>query len=234
MRVAAVQFRNTPGDLVTSRERLASLVSVVDATVDLMVFPEMAVCGYDVPDKCVAQALAEPADGETVRACAEWARRCASWAVIGFAERAGDEVYNSAAVLDPGGQLFAVYRKRLLFEADLAWASPGDRPWPLFEVRGRAVTTGICMDLNDDEFIEWIRRSRAEVVAFPTQWVQEDLPVVPYWQWRLWPGTTTLIAANGYGPQGPWNISGGSAVLDILRVHSRAPATGDRVVYAEI
>ena len=104
----------------------------------------------------------------------------------------------------------------------------------MFDVCGRRVTAAICMDLNDDAFIHWVHRSRAEVLAFPTQWVQEDLDVVPYWQWRLWPSTATLVAANGYGPQGPWNICGGSAVLDVFRVHGAAPAEGDAVVFAEI
>ena len=38
---------------------------------------------------------------------------------------------------------------------------------------------GICMDLNDDRFISWVNSARINVLAFPTNWLQEDIDVLP-------------------------------------------------------
>jgi predicted amidohydrolase len=201
---------------------------------DLVVLPEMAVTGYTFPDAEAVRAVAELPDGPTFQALRPVARRGGCWVVAGFAERAGPRLFNSALVIDPTGALHGVYRKTLLYEADLPWATSGDSGYLCFEVAGRRVGTAICMDLNDDRLIDWLRAERVEVLAFPTNWVEEGVDTWPYWAWRLDDTGVALVAANTWGSEGAVRFSGRSAILWDRTIHAAAPATGDGVVRAEL
>jgi predicted amidohydrolase len=234
MRVAAVQFKAVKGDKGRSLRALAALAAQAARGAELVVLPEMAATGYlfDSPD--AAAGVAEPADGETYAALSAVARDHGAWIVGGFPERDGDALFNSAHVIDPSGALRFVYRKTLLYQADTAWARPGDSGYATFEADGGRFTVGICMDLNDDGFVAWCAAATARAIAFPTNWVDEGEQVWGYWAWRLRGVPSALVAANTYGAEGDVRFSGESAVLDgqVLRAH--APKAGDGVLSATL
>ncbi len=217
MRVAAVQHRpeRDPADPLAALERSReTLVAAAEATlsrtgpVELLVLPEMAASGYLFPGADAVRNIAEGEDGPTVVAAAGLARHHRCHVVLGFAEAAGTSLYNSAAVLDPHGELVEVYRKRLLYDADLPWAQAGERPYPVVDTGHGRFTVGICMDLNDDAFTAWVRSSGVEAVAFPTNWVDDGEEVWPYWAWRLQGSGAALVAANRWGSE---HVSGVAA-----------------------
>jgi predicted amidohydrolase len=234
MRVAIVQFKATKGDVDGSRARLAALTERAAPGADLVVLPEMAATGYCFEDRDAVMAIAERADGRTWQTFSAIARESESWIVVGFPERDGDLLFNSALVIDPHGETAFVYRKTLLFDADLHWATPGDSGYPLLECDGERFTVGICMDLNDDAFIAWLREVRPRVLAFPTNWISEGVSVWPYWAWRLQDTEIALVAANSYGPEGDVIFTGASAVIDGHTVLAAAPVTGDGYVLVDI
>ncbi len=197
MRLAAVQFKPDRQDLPGSRARLAHLAAEAAASSDLVVLPEMAGAGY-VFDRVEDVPLEAP-DGPTFAALSPVARAHGAWIVAGFPERADDGAYNSALIIDAQGALAGVYRKTLLFEADLTWARPGRGDYPVFNAAGGRFTVGICMDLNDPRFILWCWRQRVDAVAFPTNWLEEGLDIWPYWHGRLGGSGAALVAANTWG-----------------------------------
>ena len=152
MRVAAVQFEPTRGPSPGSLPRLVPLVQQAARGADLVVCPEMAATDYLFPDPSAARRVAEMPMGPTFQALAPIARRNGCWLVCGFAEDAGDVLFNSALVIDPDGQLAFVYRKLLLYEPDHCWASPGDRGVVVIDIAGLRATVGICMDLNNPHY----------------------------------------------------------------------------------
>lgn len=245
MRLAAIQFK-ARSDFEHGLGVLCALIREAGAEADLVVCPEMALRGYAFTDLVGVMAVAETSDGPTARALCAVARETQSWVVCGFPEREGDRVYNAALVIDPGGRVVWVYRKVLLFEADLAWACPGDRGYRVFDtVRGR-FTVGICADLNADGFLKWCAESSVDVIAFPTNWVQDEGDMWLYWRHRLYAGWpeglpvervtnraqvhAALVAANSYGQEGEYALQGLSAILDWTGVHSAAGPVGDAVV----
>ncbi len=265
MRVAAVQCRaerapdDVLGALARSRERLIAhgASALARGPADLLVLPEMAASGYLFPSPDAVRRVAESEDGATVQAVASLARAHGCHAVVGFAERAGDQLFNSAAVVDGHGELVSVYRKRLLYVSDAPWATAGERPYPTVDTGNGRFTVGICMDLNDDAFTAWIRGSGVEAVAFPTNWVDEGEPTWPYWAWRLHGSRAALVAANRWGSEdaagtmaegptrgedGVTRFSGASCVLqwrgahDALRptILASLPTTGDGVLQATL
>lgn len=240
MRVAAVQFKARKGDLAGSRARLTRLVAEAADGADLVVCPELAVSGYLFADVVDARRVAEAPTGATFAALAAVARATGAWIVCGFIEDAGERLFNSAMVVDGDGALAGIYRKTLLFEDDTTWATPGDSGYLRFRCGGGEFTVGICMDLNDDRFIAWLRDSGVSVVAFPTNWTDEGENIWWYWVWRLEGLDAALVAANTWGDEprpdgsGRLGFTGESAVVRRGAVLAAAPYRGDGVIRALI
>jgi predicted amidohydrolase len=250
--VAVLQFRAKKGQPEASREALGRLIATAgDGGAQLIVCPEMAVTGYLFPDANAAAKVAEPASGDGLSFLGELAVRHGAYLICGYPEltlpdKDGGEpaLYNAARVIGPDGRLLYNYRKRLLYDSDFTWAAPGDTPYPLLAVGDyvppRRLTAGICMDLNDDRFTAFLRRTGPELVAFCTNWLDEGVDILPYWQYRLLGTRGYFLAANTYGveeaPGHPrTRFCGGSAILGPSgRVLGRAPPEGDAVVLADL
>ncbi|MCP4806641.1 MAG: carbon-nitrogen hydrolase family protein [Proteobacteria bacterium] len=211
MKLAAIQYRPPKGDVPRARLELAELIERA-GDVDLVVCPEMATTGYvwDSPQQVFPHT--EPADGATFAMLRERAKAQGAWIVCGYAERAPDGLYNAALVVDPTGQLVSSYRKVLLYDADLSWARMG-RQHEAHETPVGRMVPGICMDLNDDRFSLHLHRSRADVVAFCTNWIEEGHDILPYWRWRMagWQGW--FVAADSWGEDRGTTFYGRSAIL---------------------
>ena len=234
MRVAAIQYKAIRGDLLASLSGLVAHAQQAAVESDLLVLPEMAVTGYAFEDEGAAREVAEPPEGPTYEALAQVAREHGCWIVSGFPEDAGAHLYNSAHVIDPRGELVFVYRKTLLYEADLPWASPGDSGWRTFDTSAGDFAVGICMDLNDDGFIAWLTKRRPRALAFPTNWIDQEQTPWDYWAWRMIDTGAAIIAANSYGPDGALKLRGESAIIDGTTLLAAAPPTGDGVLRAEL
>jgi predicted amidohydrolase len=229
VRVGLVQFKGTKGDSETSRDALDALAQRAAPGTDLLVMPEMAVTGYVFPDEPSARRVAERPDGPTAARWSALARTHGTWVVGGFAEDAGDQLFNSALVFDRAGDLVFVYRKTLLYEADLPWASPGDHGYRSFDTGNGRFAVGICMDLNDDRFVDWLRTDRPDAVAFPTNWVRDPLgtDVWSYWAYRMRGIDAALVAANTWGDEAGTSFTGRSAVLQSLVIRAHLPVQGN-------
>src|SRR5258708_14917294 len=109
--VACCQVAPALGDPAANRELAAGAVSgAATQGASVVVLPELVSSGYVFESRAEARASAEAADGETVSL---WARLAADHEVVivgGFCEMANGELFNSAALVDPGG-LRCVYRK---------------------------------------------------------------------------------------------------------------------------
>lgn len=235
MKLAAVQYRPPHGRPARARRDLVRLAhAAVDAGARLVVLPELATTGYVFEGPAEIGPHCEPAEGPTLEALRPVAARGAC-VVCGFAERGADgALFNSALVLGPDGRLQATYRKVLLYPLDERWARPGDRRLLLDLACGR-LAPAICMDINDDRFISWLGMVGPELLAFCTNWVQED-EVDPHSWWRhqLRGYSGWFLAANRWGEERGVRFSGRSAILAPHgRVVAQAEAEGDGVVLAD-
>lgn len=234
MIAAAIQFKASKGDWNGSLQRITPLVAAAVGPCNLVVLPEMALTGYLFDSVEAAMAVAEEPEGPTFRALAPLAKKGDCYLVAGFPEKDGEHVFNSALVIDPQGRLEFVYRKTLLYEADFPWATPGDSGYPLIKTEHGEFTVGICMDLNDDGFIDWLEASQPLAVAFPTNWLDQGYNIWGYWAWRLGELQCALVAANSYGPEGDIAFRGESAILQRRTILAATAATGDDVIAARI
>jgi N-carbamoylputrescine amidase len=234
VQVSAVQFKPVKGEHAGSLARLTALADEAGADADLVVLPEMAATGYIFRSAGEIGRVAEPARGPTFEAWRGVCQRRGCWLVGGLPERDGDRLYNSALVIDPSGELVFTYRKTLLYEADRPWATPGNSGYRRFQTPHGSFGVGICMDLNDPRFVMWCWRSRLDVIAFPTNWIEEGIDVWPYWRDRVSGSGATLVAANTYGREEEVEFSGRSAILRGEQVLAAGERTGDQVLRASL
>ncbi|MGV9255215.1 nitrilase-related carbon-nitrogen hydrolase [Streptomyces sp. NPDC003697] len=171
--VACAQVALRVGDTAANLAATEDAVrAAAGAGARVVVLPELANSGYVFTDVAEAAALAEPLDGPAVTAWSAAARRHGVTVVAGLAERGGDgRTYNSAVLIDPAGELRAVYRKAHLFGTEKDVFTPGDAPPPVVDVpRVGRIAVMVCYDL---EFPEWVRRAAlagAELLCAPVNW----------------------------------------------------------------
>jgi NAD+ synthase (glutamine-hydrolysing) len=155
MRVALGQFNAVVGDLVGNTGRMRQIYAqAIRADVDLLVFPELAVCGYPPEDLLHKQHFLRDCSLALNRLAADCPR---TTIVVGFAEGDGQTCYNSAAVLREGRTVKA-YRKALLpnygvFDERRYFQTGAD---PLIiHLDNLNVAVTICYDIWN---IEWLSR----------------------------------------------------------------------------
>ena len=111
MRIALGQFNPVVGDLAGNAKKMQDLYSqALTSDVDLLIFPELAVCGYPPEDLLLKKHFLH----DSRQAIEKLAAGCPQKTIIvGFPESYKGNCYNSAAVLQQG-KITKIYRKCLL------------------------------------------------------------------------------------------------------------------------
>ncbi|MBN2359028.1 MAG: hypothetical protein JXR83_06215, partial [Deltaproteobacteria bacterium] len=151
--------------------RRAAVEALERAVADLIVLPELCFTGYLFRDRRELRDLAEdPADSATVRELIGLCRRRRLHLVAGFAERDRRRLFNSALLIGPRG-VVGRYRKLHLFMREKQLFDPGDRPPPVFSVRGARVGLMICFDWALPEVARSLALAGADVICHPSNLV---------------------------------------------------------------
>ena len=159
LRVGLAQINVTVGDIDGNIDRINhSIARAAQQQVDLLVFPEMCICGYPPEDL-----LHKPkflTDSE--QALDKVAPHTSALAVVvGLAQGTVQQCYNTAAVLHQG-QIQNTYQKGLLpnygvFD-EKRYFTAGQTP-TIFELNGLRIAVTICEDIWN---IDWLNGFFAE------------------------------------------------------------------------
>jgi deaminated glutathione amidase len=174
MQVTAIQM-NSQLDQTQNLVLAEKLVRQAAATGSkLLVLPELFPLYGDLTE--VAK-HAEPITGSLVQRIATWAKETGTWLVAGtIAERVEQHIYNTSLCLNPAGEVVASYRKRHLFNIDLADSvtcsegdvfTPGDELTIIDTPVGR-IGWGICFDLRFPEQFRQLSAAGVEVIVVPS------------------------------------------------------------------
>lgn len=151
--VAVVNFRQIWGNKESNLARIKGYIrSAAKAGADMVVFPEMALNGYDNEENVEKSRKmqireAELVPGPSSLAVAEITGQYGVYAVFGMAERDPEDsgtVYNAAVACGPDGVIGA-YRKIHPALAEQRWCTRGDEPFT-FDTPWGPVGVGICYD----------------------------------------------------------------------------------------
>ncbi|HEU0001147.1 MAG TPA: nitrilase-related carbon-nitrogen hydrolase, partial [Ktedonobacteraceae bacterium] len=140
--------------------------------------------------------------------------------------------YNCMALIGPSG-LIGVYRKVHSYISEPRWARDGDLGFPVWDTPLGRLAGVICMDA---EFFEATRIPAllgADVLLFPTNWLEEKCPS-NRWMARAFENGAYFIAANRCGLERGVQFSGGSCVLDPGGAIQAYLDKGEGIIYGEI
>jgi len=163
MNIGVVTFEPNWGNKEKNLERIVGYTeAAAKRGVDLILFPETALTGYDADagnagTEQMHCRLAEPIGGPSAQAVAEVAMARNVYVVYGFTELAEDgTVYNAAAVIGPQG-IVGSYQKMHLPFTENAWAKRGCTPF-MFDTDWGKVGLSICYDtFVFDELMRYYR-----------------------------------------------------------------------------
>jgi NAD+ synthase (glutamine-hydrolysing) len=160
LRVGLGQFNASVGDIPGNVEIMHRFYQrAQELGVEVLVFPEMAVCGYPPEDLLLKKHFFE----DTRRAIEQLARKCPRNIIIaGFAESAEKGYFNSLAMLEKGG-ITRLYRKCILpnygvFD-ERRYFRPGSGS-VIVNINGMAVVFTICEDIWQ---LEWMDKCLREI-----------------------------------------------------------------------
>ncbi len=183
-RVACIQFEPHVGAKPTNVARSLELIGqAADRGANLVVLPELCNSGYVFQTREEAFELAEPVpEGPTSQQWMRIARERSLYMVAGIAERQGESLFNSAAVIGPNG-LLGVYRKNHLWGEENLFFEPGDTGMPVFRTPIGRVACAICYDIWFPEVFRLAALQGADILCVPTNWVPmpdqpSNLPVM--------------------------------------------------------
>jgi len=147
MRVAIAQLNQVVGDVEGNAARIIDAIAAGRrGAVDLVVTPELSLCGYPPEDLVMRPAFLDACARAVASLAASSRGLCV---LVGFPQLADGKRYNAVAVLRDG-RLAAVYRKQMLpnhtvFD-EQRYFSPGEHPC-VVDVAGVRVGVVICEDL---------------------------------------------------------------------------------------
>lgn len=146
---------------------VAHLERLAAEGVQIAVFPEAFLTGYCFAS--AAEVCAVSASDAVFAGLQDAVHRLGMVAVVGFAERSGSEMFNSAAILE-GGAPMRVFRKLHLPCMGLdRFVSPGSS-LGLFETRFGRLGVLICYDMRPPEATRSLALQGADIVILPTNW----------------------------------------------------------------
>ncbi len=233
--VAAIQFDPVMGEKDTNISRLLRLTEeAAQHGARLIVHPELATTGYCWLSREEIAPYVEPVPGPTTDRFAQLAAQYDCYIATSLPEvdPATNVYYNSMALIGPAG-LIGVYRKIHSYISEPRWARDGDLGFPVWDTPLGRLAGVICMDA---EFFEATRIPAllgADVLLFPTNWLEEKCPS-NRWMARAFENGVYFIAANRCGLERTVQFSGGSCVLDPDGAIQAYLDNGEGIVYGKV
>ena len=235
MKVGYIQFKPIFGDTETNVAAMRHFISTAKA--DLLVLPELATTGYTFATKEELEPLSEYFESSpSLDALQKTARERSCGIVVGFAETAGGQIFNSAALLRPDGTR-ELYRKIHLFGAESELFEPGDIPFEVHDFNGVRLGIMICFDWFFPESARVLALKGAQIICHPVNFI------LPWGQramvFRCLENRLFAISANRYGVEHhgerSFTFTGASQITSPSgEILASAPSEEDHTAVVEI
>lgn len=215
--LSAIQFRpklaTGMADVKDNFRRCESLIhQAYKFGSQFLVFPELFLTGYSFMNRDDASRVCERFDGPTYRTMKATALELKAYVSWGYVESDRDQLYNSATLIDPNGNILARYRKINLFSCDFLWATPGSVSAPVVTTEFGETSIVVCRDLRNKIPLNIPRTTTAakSVPLFPSQnidlvaasvnWGKSGYPANSWMDFAA-DHKCTLIVANRWGDE---------------------------------
>ena len=161
MKITLAQINPIVGDFDGNKQKIISIIKKSKS--DLVVFPELCITGYS-PQDLLSNPNFIKKNLEALNEIAKAVKnKCA---VVGFVDSAGDEIFNSAAVIQ-NQKIIAVHHKMFLPNYNIfdekRWFAKGDEP-TVFFLKGKKIGINICEDIWFEETSRKQKEKGAELI----------------------------------------------------------------------
>ncbi|NNE90960.1 MAG: carbon-nitrogen hydrolase family protein [Verrucomicrobiales bacterium] len=163
--LSGITGENGKKSVTANREALVPLIEkAARQGADLIVLGEFSTCKGVTS---VYAEAAEPVPGPSTKFFGALAKKHDTHIVASLPERDGHEVFNTAVLLGPDGEIIGKYRKVTLPREEIQQGiSPGTE-YPVFETRFGKVGMMVCYDVFFPEVARELSFQGAEVIALP-------------------------------------------------------------------
>jgi predicted amidohydrolase len=141
----------------------------------IMLFPELSLSGYDFLNREEAEKYALSSDNVMLKEFEYLARVENKILCIGYAEKCGDKIYNSAGLFFPDSSYNKVYRKVHLFYKERLIFDETDRGFFVVDYKPWDIKIGvmICYDWRFPESARTLALLGADVILCPSNLVTD-------------------------------------------------------------
>ncbi|MQB12425.1 carbon-nitrogen hydrolase family protein [Agrobacterium sp. ICMP 6402] len=184
----------------------------------LLVFPECYLSGYMFETRDDASASAIERAGPELEQVRLLCKEHAMEVVVGFLERVGSKLHNSAAVVGPHG-VTGIHRKRHMpfLGADRFVDEPEGVDVSVFETAVGKVGVAICYEIRFPEVSRTLALSGADFIALPTNWPVQSVLLADYFtRVRAAENFVFFLVANRADSEGDADFLGKSQIIDPL------------------
>lgn len=225
LRLALCQPPSPAGDETGAMATIEHLLTSASAAgAHLAVLPELFLPGYNVDD---IPARAQPIDGPWITDLCRMTRAAECGLVVGYAEREGDQIFNSVVAIGADGTILANHRKLQLYGQREARIFDEGSELVTFEMMDQQLSLLICYDVEFSHHVRALALKGAEIVIAPSA---NESPYVTDFLVRGHAVTNGVIIAyvNYCGAEGNQTYCGNSAVFGqdgaVLASAGSAPA----------
>jgi predicted amidohydrolase len=223
VRVGIAQWTPWPQAAVNLDTAEAAIRELARRGCRLAVLPELWLCGYRPATLGAdARAAAEPIDGPVQRRLAAAARTTGMTVCAGsFPELDGGQLYNTAVIYGPDGDLLLRHRKACLYGSEPAVFQPGSTVATVGEIAGIGrVGLCICFDGDFPETARSLRQAGAGFVLHPSayetaaqSWWDTIYPAQALCNGQWWISANLHGAADSTGGTDGEQMLGGSRII---------------------
>ena len=223
--LTAIQYKprlaTCPADVSDNFRRCGQLVAEAgNLGTQMIVFPELSFTGYSFLSWDEAAQVSERRDGPTFQRMASMAKVLKCYAVWGFVETDGEQLYNAASLANPEGELVLTNRKMNLWGNDYFWATPAEDLPGVVETDLGWVSVVICRDILDKiprSGSKLFTNRKVDLVASPMNWSGGGFPATD-WMDFIINNSCALAVANRWGVEENRSFrhdfgQGGSAII---------------------
>lgn len=211
MRLALWQTPSPAGDSDMAFAGLEqALASAAAGGALMLVAPEVFLPGYNCD---TIAALAQPRGGPWLTRLASLSARLGCGVTLGYAERAGDRIFNAAVTFDRAGKEVAHYRKIQLYgPREKAIYAPGDS-YAIFDLGGVKTALLICYDIEFAPHVAALAAKGVQLILCPTANMMPFTHVVRFTVPAMAVNhAVTIVYANYCGVEGDLTYVGGSLI----------------------
>lgn len=234
MKLAVYQGPSPEGNIEQAFDVIEMTLSAVSAIgARMLVFPELFLPGYNQPER--HKSISQLQGGSWEQKLAELTNKLKCGLTIGWAERDGDAIYNSASCFDENGQKAVHFRKLQLFGPLEKSTFQFGEKYRIFCFNGYKTAVLICYDVEFSHHVQALKEQGVELLLVPTAnpKIYDNVPefIVPA---RAAENRMTIAYANYCGIEKDLVYGGKSLIVGPDAVALAKAGQGETLLVADL